>query len=126
MGFGVRGLASPHPFLGAMVGIDQKDRCSGLFQAGFVGYCAPRAVFPSLVGRPRMLSILAGTDLKYICSGMYNAGFSGVSAPRAVCPRRTGKLDYLGDGVYSSSVPCICKSLRAVCLRCTELLISGR
>ena len=45
MGFGVRGLASPHPFLGAMVGMDQKDRCSGLFQAGFVGYCAPRAVF---------------------------------------------------------------------------------
>ena len=75
MGFGVRCLASPHPFLGAMVGMDQKDRCSGLFQAGFVGYCAPRAVFPSLVGRPRMLGILAGTDLKYICSGMYKAGF---------------------------------------------------
>ena len=75
MGFGVRDLASPHPFLGAMVGMDQKDRCSGLFQAGFVGYCAPRAVFPYLVGRPRMLGILSGTDLKYICSGMYKAGF---------------------------------------------------
>ena len=27
------------------------------------------------------------------------------------CPRRTGNLDYLGDGVYSSSAPCIWKSL---------------
>ena len=32
-GCGVRGLASPLTFLGAMVGMDQKDRCSDLFQA---------------------------------------------------------------------------------------------
>ena len=50
--------------------------------------------------------------------------FSGVYTPRAVCQRRTGKLDYLGDGVCSSSAPCIWKSLvRAVCLRSTGLLI---
>ena len=50
-GYGVKGLASPQPFLGAMVGMDQKDRCSGLFQTGIVGYYAPRAVFlPWLAG----------------------------------------------------------------------------
>ena len=76
-----------------MAVLDQKDRCSCIYKAGIAGYFAPRAVFPSLVGRPRMLGILAGTDLKYSCSGMCKAGFSGVYAPRAVLPeayRNTG------------------------------------
>ena len=55
---------------------------------------APRAVFTSLVGRPRMLGILAGTDLKYSCSGMYKAGFSGVSALRAVLPEVYRKIGF--------------------------------
>ena len=61
-----------------------EGRSSCIYKAGIAGYFAPRAVFTSLVGRPRMLGILAGTDLKYSCSGMCKAGFSGVSAPRAV------------------------------------------
>ena len=77
-----------------MADMNQKDRCSFIYKAGIAGYFALRAVFPSLVGRPRMLGILAGTDLKYSCSGMCKAVFSGVSAPRAVLPGCTGKLDF--------------------------------
>ena len=79
-----------------MADMDQKDRCSCMYKAGIAGYYAPRAVFPSLVGRPRMLGILAGTDLKDSCSGMYKAGFSGVSAPRAVLPSLVGRPPMLG------------------------------
>ena len=32
-----------------MAGLDQKDRCSGMYKAGFAGYDTPRAVFPSIV-----------------------------------------------------------------------------
>ena len=67
-----------------MAGMVQKDRCSGLYMAGIAGYDAPRTVFVSLVGRPRMLGILAGMDQKDGCSGMDNAGFAGGFAPRAV------------------------------------------
>ena len=44
-----------------MAGVYLEDCCSGLIKAGIGGYVAPRAVFPSLVCRPRMLCILAGT-----------------------------------------------------------------
>ena len=94
-----------------MADMDQKDCCSCFFKAGIAGYFAPRAVFPSLVGRPRMLGIFAGAYLKYSCSGMCKAGFSGVSAPRAVLPEAYRKIGLLGDGVYFSSAPCIWKSL---------------
>ena len=63
---------------------DQKDRCSGMYKAGIDGDTALRAVFSSLVGRPRMLVILAGMDQNDICSGMYKAGVAGDNAPRAV------------------------------------------
>ena len=130
-----------------MAGMDLKDRCSGLFKAGFVGYDALRVVFPSLVGRPRVLGILAGTDEKdsyALFPG--KAGIACDNEPRAVfsslvhkpmmlrimagmrqkdsCPRCAGKLDYLGDDVVFSTVHCIWKSLvRAVCLRSTGLLL---
>ena len=32
----MRGLASPHPFLGAMAGTDLKYICSGMYKAGFL------------------------------------------------------------------------------------------
>ena len=63
-----------------MAGMDQKDRCSGLHKAGIAGYDAPRAVFPSLVVRPRMLGILAGMLWKDSClrrSGVHVASFLG-------------------------------------------------
>ena len=74
--------------------MNQKDRCGCMNTAGIAGYFAPRAVFPSLVGRPRVLRILAGTDLKYSCSGMCKAGFSGVSAPHAVLPEVYRKIGF--------------------------------
>ena len=36
------------------------DNGSGMCKAGFAGDDAPRAVFPSIVGRPRHISIMAG------------------------------------------------------------------
>ena len=86
-----------------MADMDQKDRCSCMHKAGIAGYYAPRAVFPSLVGRPHMLSILAGTEQKYSCSGMCKAGFSGVSASRAVLPEVYRKIGFWEMTWYSSS-----------------------
>ena len=94
-----------------MAGMDQKDRCSCMYKAGIDGYYAPRAVFPSLVGRPRMLGILASTDLKDSCSGMYQAGFSIVPAPRAVLPDAYRKIGLFGRWRVFSSAPCFWKSL---------------
>ena len=85
-----------------MAGMDQKDRCSGLYKAGIAGYVAPRAVFPSLVVRPRMLGILAGMDQKDNCSGMDNAGFAGDPAPRAVSSLLHGCLRILRNAWFAS------------------------
>ena len=74
--------------------MNQKDRCSCMYKAGIAGYFAPRAVFPSLVGRFRMLGILAGTNLKYSCSGMCKAGFLVFLHLTLCCLRCTGKLDF--------------------------------
>lgn len=38
------------------------DNGSGVFKAGFAGDDSPRAVFPSIVGRPKDLSVFIGTD----------------------------------------------------------------
>ena len=40
------------------------DNGSGMCKAGFAGDDAPRAVFPSLVGRPKMRSVMIGMDAK--------------------------------------------------------------
>ena len=47
--------------------MDQKDRCSGMYQAGIDGDNASRAVFSSLVGRPMMLDIMAVVDQNDSC-----------------------------------------------------------
>ena len=64
--------------LGILAGMDQKDSYA-LFPGKAVIACdnAPRAVFPSLVGRPRVLGILASMDQK------------------DSCPRRTGYWFFL-------------------------------
>ena len=69
---------------GILVGMDQKDSCSGIFQAGVAGDHAPRAVFSSLVRRPMMLGITAVMDQKDSCSDMFMAGIADNNAPRAV------------------------------------------
>jgi len=40
------------------------DNGSGMCKAGFAGDDAPRAVFPSIVGRPRMPGVMVGMDQK--------------------------------------------------------------
>ena len=53
-----------------LAGIDQKDRCSGIFKAGFAVYNTPRVVLSFLVRRPMKLCIMAGMVQKDSCSGM--------------------------------------------------------
>jgi len=45
------------------------DNGSGLCKAGFAGETAPRAVFPSIVGRPRHTGLMLGSATKYIFIG---------------------------------------------------------
>merc|ERR1711963_1094024 len=40
------------------------DNGSGMCKAGFAGDDAPRSVFPSIVGRPKMPGIMVGMDQK--------------------------------------------------------------
>merc|ERR1711963_1214632 len=40
------------------------DNGSGMVKCGFAGDDAPRAVFPSIVGRPKMPGIMVGMDQK--------------------------------------------------------------
>ena len=40
------------------------DNGSGMCKAGFAGDDAPQAVFPSIVGRPKMPGIMVGMDQK--------------------------------------------------------------
>ena len=79
--------------LGIMAVTDKKDSYALFLVSGFACVNAPRAVFSSPVHKLMMLRIMAGM--------LQNDS----------CLRRTGKLDYLGDGVYFSSAPCIWKSL---------------
>ena len=52
--------------LGILAGMDQKDSCSGMYNAGIAGDSEPRAVFLPLV-RPMMLRITAGMHRKDCC-----------------------------------------------------------
>ena len=40
------------------------DNGSGVVKAGFSGEDAPRAIFPSIVGRPKTHSVIVGVDAK--------------------------------------------------------------
>ena len=62
-----------------MAGMDLKDCCCGMFNAGFAAGNALRAVF-----RPRMLVILASMDQEDSFSSMCKAGLACYDAPRAV------------------------------------------
>ena len=50
------------------------DNGSGMCKAGFAGDDAPRAVFPSIVGRPKMPGIMVGMDQKDLAA-TEGAGF---------------------------------------------------
>ena len=94
------------------------DHGSGMCKDGFVGDDAPCAVFPSIVGRPKMPGIMVGMDqnnsnvgdevqckrgvLKYPIehgdngSGMCKAGFAGEDAVDAVLPSIVGGYNMPG------------------------------
>jgi actin-related protein len=40
------------------------DNGSGVVKAGFSGEDAPRAIFPSIIGRPKTISALIGVEAK--------------------------------------------------------------
>ena len=40
------------------------DNGSGVVKAGFSGEDAPRAIFPSIVGRPKNISVIVGVETK--------------------------------------------------------------
>ena len=59
----------PHPLSLKAMGDEEVaalvvDNGSGMCKAGFAGDDAPRAVFPSIVGRPKMPGIMVGMDQK--------------------------------------------------------------
>ena len=45
------------------------DNGSGMCKSGFAGDDAPRAVFPTVVGRPKMPGIMVGLDQKEVYVG---------------------------------------------------------
>jgi actin-related protein len=45
------------------------DNGSGMCKAGFAGDDAPRAVFPSVVGRPRYPGLMVGLGHRGVCVG---------------------------------------------------------
>ena len=125
---GLAGYDAPHVMfpsgvdrpgmLRIMVGMDQKDRCSGMYKAGIDGDNAPRAVLSSLIGWLMMLGIMASMvqlDSYALGSGMYKAGIAGVIAPRAVLSSLVGRprmLDILAgmdqkdscSGMYKAGI----------------------
>ena len=54
------------------------DNGSGMCKAGFAGDDAPRAVFPSIVGRPKMPGIMVGMDQKDRRDGQACGGSTAV------------------------------------------------
>ncbi|VDP72570.1 unnamed protein product [Echinostoma caproni] len=80
------------------------DNGSGMCKAGFAGDDAPRAVFPSIVGRPRhqlgQQVEMADDEVQALVvdngSGMCKAGFAGDDAPRAVFPSIVGRPRHQG------------------------------
>ena len=58
--------------LGIMAGMDQKDSCCGMYEAGIDGYVAPRAVFVFPVLRTMMLGIMAVMDQKNTFSRLWS------------------------------------------------------
>ena len=56
------------------------DNGSGMCKAGFAGDDAPRAVFPSIVGRPKHPGIMVGMDQKDVAENLlFNFRYFSIS-----------------------------------------------
>ena len=75
--------------LGIMAGMDQNDSCCGMYKVVYPGCDALRAVFSSLVGRPRVLSILAGMDQKDSCPRRTGYWFFWEMTSKSFCIQRS-------------------------------------
>ncbi len=75
------------------------DNGSGMCKAGFAGDDAPRAVFPSIVGRPRHQGIMLGMGQKGI--NIYAFGASILSIPNF--QRRMLAMKHRSNAVFSHS-----------------------
>jgi actin len=71
------------------------DNGSGMCKAGFAGDDAPRAVFPSLVGRPRMPGIIVGMEKKEVYVGSEAQAKRGILTLRY--PIDHGIVQHWGD-----------------------------
>ena len=91
---------------------DQKDSCCGMYNTGYAGCDAPRAVFrPGLQAHAARHHGLLGP--KACGSGMYMAGFAGDLAPRAVLSflvRRPMKLGIMAGIFQKDNCSGICKA----------------
>ena len=79
------------------------DNGSGMCKAGFAGDDAPRAVFPSIVGRPKMPGIMVGMDQKDRFLGIFGwrvvfAGIEPVARVSCcVCAYPIGCMGFVQD-----------------------------
>ena len=71
----------------------RRGGCSGMDNAGIAGDSAPRAVFSSLVGRPRVLGILAGMDQKDSCPRRTGYWFFWKMTSMSFCIQRSAWFD---------------------------------
>ena len=86
------------------------DSGSGMF---IIAVFTPRAVFPSVVARPRCSASWPVCTRKDSCCGMYKAGYAGCGAPRAVfvsLVRRPMTAGIMAGMVQKDSYSGMCKA----------------